>query len=83
MIAFGGNGPLHAVDVARILGISEGRRARHVGVFAAAGMLSADVEHNFVHASPRRLADLTADWIVERWSSDARRPHGPGARGLR
>jgi N-methylhydantoinase A len=36
------------------------------GVFAAAGMLSADVEHNFVHAAPRRLTEITVGWITER-----------------
>ena len=65
MIAFGGNGPLHAVDVARILGITRVIAPVLSGVFAAAGMLSADVEHNFVHASPRKLADVTTVWLIE------------------
>jgi N-methylhydantoinase A len=65
MIAFGGNGPLHAIDVARILGIKRVVAPVLSGVFAAAGMLCADVEHNFVHASPRKLADVTILWLTE------------------
>ena len=65
MIAFGGNGPLHAIDVARILGIKRVVAPVLSGVFAAAGMLCADVEHNFVHASSRKLADVTTVWLME------------------
>jgi N-methylhydantoinase A len=65
MIAFGGSGPLHAVDVARLLGIRQVIVPVLSGVFAAAGMLSADVEHNFMRASPRLLAEIPADWLTE------------------
>jgi N-methylhydantoinase A len=65
MIAFGGNGPLHGVDVARLLGIKQMIVPILSGVFAAAGMLSADVEHNFVHASPRKLSDVTERWLFD------------------
>ena len=82
MVAFGGNGPLHGVDVARLLGVRKVIAPLLSGVFAAAGMLSADVEHNFVHASPRRLADVTVEWLAEqtadlkRRGSDALRAEG-------
>jgi N-methylhydantoinase A len=59
LIAFGGGGPLHATDVAAILGIRRVIAPVMSGVFSAAGMLSADVEHNFVRAVMRRLADCT------------------------
>lgn len=65
MIAFGGNGPLHGVDVARLLGIKRMISPILSGVFAAAGMLSADVEHNFVHASARKLSDVTTKWLSD------------------
>ncbi len=68
MIAFGGNGPLHAVDVARLLGIKRVVAPVLSGVFAAAGMLSADVEHNFVRASPRRLGEVKPEWIADQLS---------------
>lgn len=57
MIAFGGGGPLHAVAVARLLGIKRVIAPIMAGVFCSAGMLSADAEHNFVKAVLRPLAD--------------------------
>jgi N-methylhydantoinase A len=63
MIAFGGGGPLHAVDVARILGIRRVIAPVMSGVFSAAGMLTADVEHSFVRSIVRRIVDCTPEWI--------------------
>mgnify|MGYP001179530211 CR=1 FL=1 len=56
MIAFGGGGPLHAADVARLLGVRRVIAPVMAGVFCSAGMLSADAEHNFVKAILRPLA---------------------------
>ena len=56
MIAFGGGGPLHAVAVARLLGIRRVIAPIMAGVFCSAGMLAADAEHNFVKAVLRPLA---------------------------
>ncbi len=50
MMAFGGGGPLHAVAVARLLGIRRVVAPIMAGVFCSAGMLTADAEHNFVKA---------------------------------
>jgi N-methylhydantoinase A len=50
LMAFGGMGPAHAVDVARLLGITRIVVPPAPGVFAALGMLAADVEHDFVKA---------------------------------
>ncbi len=50
LMAFGGGGPLHAVDLARILGITQIVVAPMSGVFSAAGMLAADVEHSLIRA---------------------------------
>lgn len=66
IIAFGGGGPLHAVDVARILGVTRVIAPVMSGVFSAAGMLTADVEHNFVRSALRRLADAEPKWIAGR-----------------
>ncbi|MGE0876803.1 MAG: hydantoinase/oxoprolinase family protein [Burkholderiales bacterium] len=55
LVAFGGGGPVHAVDVARILGIRRVVAPVMAGVFCAAGMLTADVEHDLVRAVLRRL----------------------------
>ncbi|WMD21039.1 hydantoinase/oxoprolinase family protein [Achromobacter seleniivolatilans] len=57
MIAFGGGGPLHAVDVARLLGVKRVIAPVMAGVFCSAGMLSADAEHCFVKAVLRPLDD--------------------------
>lgn len=48
LMAFGGGGPLHAVDVARLLGIRRVLVSPVAGVFSAAGMLAADAVHEFV-----------------------------------
>ncbi|MBL8698053.1 MAG: hydantoinase/oxoprolinase family protein [Alphaproteobacteria bacterium] len=48
LMAFGGGGPLHAVDVARQLGIRRVVIAPVSGVFSAAGMLAAEAAHEFV-----------------------------------
>jgi len=61
MIAFGGGGPLHAVDVARLLGVRRVIAPVMAGVFCSAGMLSADAEHNFVKAILRPLEQCGAD----------------------
>lgn len=50
LMAFGGGGPLHAVDLARALGITRVVISPMSGVFSAAGMLAADVEHSLVRA---------------------------------
>ena len=59
MIAFGGNGGVHAIDVAQQLGIRQVIIPRSSGVFSAVGMLAADVEHNFVRVVMREAAQLT------------------------
>ena len=58
LMAFGGGGPLHAVDVALALGIGRVVVAPMSGVFSAAGMLAADVEHSLVRAILAPLASV-------------------------
>jgi N-methylhydantoinase A len=48
MLAFGGAGPLHAVEVARALHIPAIIVPTFPGQFSAAGMLMADVRHDYV-----------------------------------
>jgi N-methylhydantoinase A len=66
IIAFGGGGPLHAVEVARILGVKRVIAPILSGVFSAAGMLTADIEHNFVRAAQRKLSTVDVDWLSAR-----------------
>lgn len=46
LLAFGGSGPVHACDLARILGISRVLFPPSPGVFTAMGMLAGVVEHH-------------------------------------
>jgi N-methylhydantoinase A len=48
LMAFGGGGPLHAIDVARLLGIRRVLVSPVSGVFSAAGMLAAEAAHEFI-----------------------------------
>ena len=55
LIAFGGGGPVHAVDVARLLGIRRVIAPVMAGVFCSAGMLAADAGHDFLRSVLRRM----------------------------
>jgi N-methylhydantoinase A len=58
LMAFGGGGPLHAVDVARALDIRQLLITPASGVFSAAGMLTADIEHDVVRPVLGPLASI-------------------------
>jgi len=60
LMAFGGNGGIHSVDVARQLGVRTIIIPPLAGVFCAVGMLAADVEHTSLTTVMRLLDDLTA-----------------------
>lgn len=63
LMAFGGSGPSHAVDVARMLGIKRVVVPMLSGVFSSVGMLASDIEHNFVRTIVRRLASARGEEI--------------------
>jgi N-methylhydantoinase A len=58
LIAFGGSGPVHACDLARVLGIRRVLFPNLPGVFTALGMLAGDVERYFVRTFPCLLGAL-------------------------
>jgi N-methylhydantoinase A len=60
MLAFGGAGPLHAVEVARALHIPTIIVPMFPGQFSAAGMLMADLRHDYVRTyyKPLERADF-------------------------
>jgi N-methylhydantoinase A len=60
MLAFGGNGPVHAATLARLLGIRRILVPPAPGVFSALGMLFPDIEHHYVRTHKRRLSELDA-----------------------
>lgn len=69
LVAFGGAGPLYGGMIARDLGMAEVIVPRHPGVFAAEGLLAADIKHvaQVPHRVPvegldaRRLKTVLAD----------------------
>ncbi len=60
LMAFGGNGGIHSVDVARQLGVRTIIIPPLAGVFSAVGMLAADIEHTALVTVMRLLDDLSA-----------------------
>lgn len=65
MLAFGGAGPLHAVDIAREVGVKRVIIPRHPGHFSAFGMLYADFRYDLVETvvlpiARVEIADLDA-----------------------
>ena len=60
LMSFGGAGPLHAVAVARHLGIPTVLVPRFPGLTSALGCIMADVRHDFVHAINLPLSRVRA-----------------------
>jgi N-methylhydantoinase A/oxoprolinase/acetone carboxylase beta subunit len=58
LVPLGGGGPLHAIALARELGVERVIVPRYPGVLSANGLLAAPVEHENAAAFPRTLADL-------------------------
>lgn len=56
MVAQGGNGPLHALQIARELGVPKVIVPRLPAIFSAVGMLMADLRHDYVQTHYRPLA---------------------------
>ncbi len=61
LVAYGGAGPLHAVDIARELGIRAVIIPDAPGVFSAIGMLFADLRYDFVRTWVVRLDQAPFD----------------------
>jgi N-methylhydantoinase A len=65
LVAYGGAGPLHAVEVAREIGMRTVIVPTAPGVFSAFGMLFSDLRYDFVRTWFRRLEDAPFDQIEE------------------
>jgi len=63
MMAIGGNGAVHAANLAETLNVRRIIVPPVAGLFSALGMLFADVEHQLITAFYRRLDAITADDI--------------------
>lgn len=59
IVAFGGAGPLHAVELADELGISQVLVPRHAGLLSAYGLLVADIIRDYVQTDVRSIGTLT------------------------
>jgi N-methylhydantoinase A len=59
LVAFGGNGPVHAAEVARQLGIGEVIVPPWPGLFSAFGLLAAETRHEISQAQRMSLAGLS------------------------
>ncbi|WP_181704383.1 hydantoinase/oxoprolinase family protein [Chthonobacter albigriseus] len=65
LFAFGGAGPLHAVAVARELGIPEVLVPARPGLTNALGCLVADLRQDFVQTVNRPVGDLDMDQVAD------------------
>ena len=65
LVAYGGAGPLHAVAVAREIGIRNVIIPGAPGVFSAFGMLFSDLRYDYVRTHLMQLADAPFDDIEQ------------------
>jgi N-methylhydantoinase A len=73
-VAFGGAGPLHAVDIAEELGVTKVLVPPAPGIASARGLLTGDIQYDNQVTISQRLEDIDEDTIVERF--DALRQRG-------
>jgi N-methylhydantoinase A len=68
MLAFGGNGPVHAATLARLLDIKNILVPPVPGLFSALGMLFPDMEHHYVRTFKQRLDNLDSGALQSMFS---------------
>ncbi len=61
MLAFGGNGPVHAATLARLLDIKRILVPPVPGLFSALGMLFPEIEHHYVRTCKQRIDRIDGD----------------------
>ena len=69
LMAFGGNGPVHAVTLANSLDIKTVLIPPTAGVFSAMGLLFPATEHHYVRTLMREFQDIDADDVEENFKS--------------
>ena len=67
MVAFGGGGPMHAVSLARELGIRKVIIPVAASVFSAWGMLMTDMRHDFIQTRISLLSETPAKELDHMW----------------
>ncbi|MFH1351631.1 MAG: hydantoinase/oxoprolinase family protein, partial [Pseudomonadota bacterium] len=65
MIAFGGTGPLHAVSIAKEVGISKVLVPRYPGVLSALGCVISDMRHDYVQTLNKKVEHVREGEIEE------------------
>ena len=63
LFAFGGSGPMHAVELAADLGVPRVVVPPMPGVFSALGLLVADYRHDLHEAVARRAEEVTSEYL--------------------
>ena len=76
LFPFGGAGALHAVELARELGIPKVLVPRFPGITSALGCVIADLRHDFVHTMYRPLQEVDAGNANNVLAEQARVGHG-------
>lgn len=69
LVGFGGAGPLHAVDLAESLEISDVLIPPSPGIGSARGLLTGDVQYDNQVTISQRLSDVDAEAIEERFEA--------------
>ena len=64
LLAFGGAGPLHAVAIAEELDIPWVVVPRYPGMTSAAGLVVADIVHNFVQTAVSEFSQVTPEFLT-------------------
>ena len=79
LVAYGGGGPLHAVAIARELGIPRVVVPPSPSTFSAWGMLATDLRHDLVRTVLEPLEATDAAWAGARYRGDGARDRGDPA----
>lgn len=68
LVAFGGGGPMHAMALARELGVKKVIIPVAASVFSAWGMLMTDLRHDYIQTYIRRVNDLDQTEFNNQWN---------------
>ena len=63
LVAYGGAGPMHAVDVANLLGIQTVLAPAHPGITSAAGLLAAEFKNDYARTIPQSNEEFDLESI--------------------
>lgn len=69
LVAYGGAGPMHAAEIARLLGMKEIIVPRSAGTFSAWGMLQSDLIHDRAESVSDKLSGMQWHTYLEKFQS--------------